>query len=102
MYIEWMDRRIDNSGVSAIRDVSDKSPIAFRNELIKYGYGLGGLIPAWCVIMIIVSVILDLKIFSEDATISFLTVAIVSCNLFYYIWLHIGLVGEREKRFRAE
>ena len=104
-YIESVNFGIDKNKSASIPDVSNSvSSINMRQELKKYGYGLEALIPTFCVLVIIVSVVLDSKIYLADQPIAFLTMAIVSCNLFYYLWLHLGFVRayEEEKKAKEE
>ena len=103
MYIDSVNRKIDSKGLSQVNDISEGlSGEQMKQELMKYGYGIEGFVPTWCVLTIVFAVILDSKLYSDYEPIVFLTVAIVSCNLFYYIWLHLGFVREREKDIKAQ
>ncbi|MBQ6375088.1 MAG: histidine kinase [Clostridia bacterium] len=59
-------------------------------------------IPAFVVAAIIVSYILDTHVTAADQIEQFLTIAIVSCCLLYYIWLHMQFVREHERALEAE
>ena len=61
------------------------------------------MIPICNVLVIVAAVMLDSGILSNlDAPISFLTIAVVVCTLFYYIWLHLQFVREHEQALQAE
>ena len=103
MYIESVNKKIDSKVVSQVNDISGGlTSEKMKQELRKYGYGLEGLVPTWCVLTIIISVVLDSEVFFDYEPIVFLTIAIVSCNLFYYIWMHLGFVREHEEDIKAE
>ncbi len=103
MYIDSVNGKIESKGINTSNNsLSAAGSNQLKKELMKYGYGLAGLIPTWCVIMIILSVVMDTKIYSDYEPIVFLTVAIVSSNLFYYIWLHLGFVREYEENIRTK
>ena len=53
--------------------------------------------------MIVISVLLDsflVPVFNSP--VSFLTIAVVCCSLFYYIWLHLQFVREHEQALQTE
>ena len=58
-------------------------------------------IPIMNVMIIVVSVILDSADLAEDSVpFSFLNIAVVSCSLFYYIWLHLQFTRRYEKELK--
>lgn len=60
------------------------------------------LIPVFNILMVIGSLILE-WVFNYDLNlVSYLTMAIVSSAVFYYIWLHLRFVREHEKALMAE
>lgn len=83
-YTESLNSKIDN----------DKSS---STEIKKYQYGLEGLSLSALVIIIVLSVVMDSKIYSEDVPITFLTAAIATCNVFYYIWLRFSFSDKIQK-----
>lgn len=101
MYIDLVYKKQRTEKEYNSSDNEEDSIGRWKDELFRYRNGMEGLLPIWCVLMIVVSVVLDSKLYSPDATVSFLTMAIVSSNLFYYIWLHTGLVQEHEEDLRA-
>ncbi|MBR5341732.1 MAG: histidine kinase [Erysipelotrichaceae bacterium] len=58
------------------------------------------LIPISATLLIIAATVADLN--TENAYISYLTIAIISASLLYYIWLHMQFVSEHEKELLAE
>lgn len=58
-------------------------------------------LPVLNVILIILAVWRDLKM-TVNTSVSFLTIVIVSCSVFYYIWLHLQFVREHEQALLAE
>ena len=58
------------------------------------------LIPVFTALLIIGATIADLN--TQNDYISFLTIAIISASLLYYIWLHMQFVSEHEKELLAE
>ena len=58
-------------------------------------------IPILVAAMIIASVAMDSRMGLEEQPIAFLTVAIVVCSVFYYIWLHLQFVREHERDLMA-
>ena len=59
-------------------------------------------IPMFNALLIIASVIADSIGSFEEFPITFLTIAIIISNLFYYIWLHQQFVREHERALQAE
>ena len=59
-------------------------------------------IPSMVVMAIIVSYVLDSRVTEANQIVAFLTIAIVSCCLLYYIWLHMQFVREHERSLEAE
>lgn len=93
LYLFWLsaDKYIDST-YEGNKDLEKK-----EDSLKSYKYGLEGLVPTLCVFLIIVAVIMDSELYVEDSPIVFLTAAVVSCSLFYYLWLHRQLVRVKEK-----
>ena len=60
------------------------------------------LIPILSVLFIIGSVELDSKIDATKDGLSYLTISIVSCSLFFYIWLHLKFVRDHEDALMME
>ena len=61
------------------------------------------MIPICNVLVIVAAVTLDSGLLRNlDVPISFLTIAVVVCTLFYYIWLHLQFVREHEQALQAE
>ena len=59
-------------------------------------------IPIINVALIVISVLLDLFVPMQVTVTSFLTVAIVSCTVFYYIWLHLMFERKHARALQAE
>ena len=59
-------------------------------------------IPIINVMTIVASVLLDSFFPGDYPVTSFLTIAIVSCTVFHYIWLHLMLERQHEKSVQAE
>ena len=59
-------------------------------------------IPVFNALLIVAAVIADSIGPFDDLPVTFLTVAIISSNLFYYIWLHQQFVREHEQDLMAE
>ena len=59
-------------------------------------------IPIINVFIIVTAVLLDLFIPMKVTVTSYLTVAIVSCTVFYYIWLHLMFERKHAKALQAE
>ena len=60
------------------------------------------LLPILSILVIIIMTLLDYNAGGKDQIISFLTVGIVTGDLFFYIWLHLQFVREHEKDLQAE
>jgi len=98
LYLLWLsgDAFIDLVGQNERYDYMPELKKDWKYEMARYRYGLEGLIPVWCVIVIAVAVVIDSKVYSSNIPITFLTIAIIGCNIFYYIWIHINFVREHE------
>lgn len=59
-------------------------------------------IPIANIVLVFISPLLDISPLYRDYPVSYLTIAIVCCGLFYYIWLHLEFVKAHEKSFMAE
>ena len=59
-------------------------------------------IPIVNILLIVVASILDISPLYKDYPVSNLTIFIVCCSLFYYIWLHLEFVKEHERDLKAE
>lgn len=51
--------------------------------------------------IIIASVVLDSEVDYRNLPVVYLTMAVISSNIFYYIWLHLQFVREHEEDLRA-
>ncbi|MCR5808722.1 MAG: histidine kinase [Clostridiales bacterium] len=60
------------------------------------------LIPVVNVLLIIASVAADTVLIHSQTPVTFLTAAIVTTSLFYYIWLHLQFAREHEDALRAQ
>ena len=60
------------------------------------------LVPFMCVLMIVCSIFLDYSVGHVKQVVSFLTIAIVTSSLFFYIWLHLQFVREHEEDLKAK
>ena len=60
------------------------------------------LIPLMIVAAIVASAIMDANIHSERQPIEYLTIAMVTCCVFYYIWLHLQFVRAHERDLKAQ
>ena len=60
------------------------------------------LIPILSVLFIIGAVLLDSKIDATKDGLGYLTISIISCSLFSYIWLHLKFVREHEEALMTE
>lgn len=63
---------------------------------------LDTLIPAFIALLIVASVAVEALVDLELHVVSYLTMAVVSGTLFYYIWLHLRFVREHERALLAE
>lgn len=59
-------------------------------------------LPIFNALLIIGAVILDTMVYYQDYPVTFLTITVVSSNVFYYIWLHLQFVREHENALMAE
>ncbi len=59
------------------------------------------MIPVFNAVVIVAAVVLDVY-FGNEYMISFLTAAVISICVSYYIWLHLQFVREHEEALRAE
>lgn len=59
-------------------------------------------IPVFNALLIIAAVVADSLVNFDDIPVTFLTIAIISSNLFYFIWLHQQFVREHELDLMAE
>ena len=59
-------------------------------------------IPIMNAVTIITAILLDTMNYVDVEPVSFLTIAIVSNSIFYYIWLHIQFVREHEEDLKAQ
>ncbi|MBR1692164.1 MAG: histidine kinase [Lachnospiraceae bacterium] len=59
-------------------------------------------IPVFNAVLIILSVIMDSFVDYREYPATFLTIAVVSSAVFYYIWLHLQFVREHEQALLAE
>lgn len=53
-------------------------------------------------VIIVISAILEITPAYFDYPVGYLTIAIICCSLFYYIWLHLEFVREHERALMAE
>ena len=60
------------------------------------------LIPALIASIIVVGIIADIFLNYKKQAVDFLTIAVISCSVFYYIWLHIRFVRQHEKDLITE
>ncbi|MBR1534748.1 MAG: histidine kinase [Ruminococcus sp.] len=59
-------------------------------------------IPVANVVLVMAAVFMDISPLYRDYPVSYLTISIVCCGLFYYIWLHLEFVKEHENALMAE
>ncbi len=59
-------------------------------------------LPVMIVLVIVLGIVADATINYKYQAADYLTAAIVSCNVFYYIWLHMQFVREHEKGLMME
>ncbi len=59
------------------------------------------LLPIFCVALNLAGAIVDMNL-PKNPYVSFLTVVMVSCSLFYYIWLHLQFARAHEQALAAE
>ena len=59
-------------------------------------------IPIFNALLIVASVAADSVVDYQKLPITFLTISVAGCSLFYYIWLHLQFVREHERAIQAE
>lgn len=59
-------------------------------------------IPIANVVLVMAAVLMDISSLYRDYPVSYLTIAVVCCGLFYYIWLHLEFVKAHENDLIAE
>ncbi|MBQ7647335.1 MAG: histidine kinase, partial [Clostridia bacterium] len=59
-------------------------------------------IPIANIVLVIAAALMDISPLYRNYPVSYLTIAIVCCSLFYYIWLHLEFVKSHEKALMAE
>ena len=59
-------------------------------------------IPIANTVLVMAAVFMDISPLYRDYPVSYLTISIVCCGLFYYIWLHLEFVKENENALMAE
>ena len=59
-------------------------------------------IPVANAVLVMTAVFMDISPLYRDYPVSYLTISIVCCGLFYYIWLHLEFVKEHENALMAE
>ena len=59
-------------------------------------------IPIANILMIIIAALMDISPLYRDYPVSYATIAIVCCSLFYFIWLHLEFVKAHESALMAE
>ena len=59
-------------------------------------------IPILNIVLVVIAPILDISPLYRNYPVSYLTIAVVCCSLFYYIWLHLEFVKEHERDLKAE
>ena len=102
MYIENVNDQIDEGAAKAASGISSTtSNNQMKQDFMRYSYGLGALVPTVCVLIIVISVVMDSRIGGMYQPIAFLTIAITSCNLFYYIWLHFGFARKHGGKLKV-
>ena len=100
-YMHWMPGPLRNACLFVsfflLAELAWISVRKFRNEP-----GREFLLPLFSVTVIIATILLDYNAGGKDQIVSFLTVGIVTGDLFFYIWLHLQFVREHEKDLQAE
>lgn len=74
--------------------------IALTIYRYRHVAGWDAFIPVFNEVVIIISVIFDSVLAYHPTPVTYLTVAVVACSVFYYIWVHLQLVREHEKELR--
>ena len=59
-------------------------------------------IPIANIVLVMIAALMDISPLYRDYPVSYLTIAVVCCGLFYYIWLHLEFVKAHKKSFMAE
>ena len=59
-------------------------------------------IPIANIVLVFIAPLLDISPLYRDYPVSYLTIAVVCCSLFYYIWLHLEFVRAHESDLMAE
>ena len=59
-------------------------------------------IPIANIVLVMIAPLLDISPLYRNYPVSYLTIAIVCCSLFYYIWLHLEFVKAHENDLMAE
>ena len=68
----------------------------------RFTRGIMMVIPIINTFLIIIAIIMDSFVVTEDNRLTFLTIAVVSCTLFYYVWLHLKFAHEYEETLRNQ
>lgn len=68
----------------------------------RFTRGIMMFIPIINTFLIIIAIIMDSFVVTEDNRLTFLTIAVVSCTLFYYVWLHLKFAHEYEEKLRNQ
>ena len=68
----------------------------------RFTRGIMMVIPIINTFLIIIAIIMDSFVVTEDNRLTFLTIAVVSCTLFYYVWLHLKFAHEYEEKLRNQ
>lgn len=58
-------------------------------------------IPVFCVMIIVFSLVLDYNTKDKIQSVSFLTISVVVGGMLYYVWLHLQFVREHEEDLKA-
>ena len=59
-------------------------------------------IPIANIVLVMIAVFMDISPLYRDYPVNYLTISVVCCGLFYYIWLHLEFVREHENALMAE
>ncbi|MBQ3265453.1 MAG: histidine kinase [Ruminococcus sp.] len=59
-------------------------------------------IPIANIVLVMIAVFMDISPLYRDYPVSYLTISVVCCGLFYYIWLHLEFVKAHENDLIAE
>ena len=100
-YMNWMSGPLRNACLFvSFFLMAELVLVTVRRFRKEFGHEL--LLPMLSVLVIIVMVLLDYNAGGKRQIVSFLTVGIVTGDLFFYIWLHLQFVREHEKNLQAE